>query len=114
MPGTRVRMRRPATRGSQGPNSTICAHDRAWTRPRADANKFDGDRVVALAPARLHALIAPSPLEYSAHASTGRHTVADLHCASCDAEVGWMYIKAPTGDQRYKEGESACRFTQAC
>ncbi|BEJ11822.1 hypothetical protein CspHIS471_0202820 [Cutaneotrichosporon sp. HIS471] len=35
---------------------------------------------------------------------TGRHTVADLHCASCDAEVGWMYIKAPTGDQRYKEG----------
>lgn len=36
---------------------------------------------------------------------TGKHTVADLHCASCDAEVGWMYIKAPNGEQRYKEGK---------
>ncbi|KAI9636541.1 putative yippee-like protein [Dioszegia hungarica] len=35
---------------------------------------------------------------------TGMHTVADLLCASCDTSLGWMYIRAPTGDQRYKEG----------
>lgn len=35
---------------------------------------------------------------------TGTHTVADLHCASCDTSLGWMYIKAPNGEQRYKEG----------
>jgi len=35
---------------------------------------------------------------------TGMHTVADLHCASCDSALGWMYIKAPNGEQRYKEG----------
>ncbi|RSH78952.1 uncharacterized protein EHS24_001875 [Apiotrichum porosum] len=35
---------------------------------------------------------------------TGKHTVADLHCAACNAELGWMYIKAPNGEQRYKEG----------
>lgn len=32
--------------------------------------------------------------------------MADLHCASCGAELGWMYIKAPNGEQRYKEGAS--------
>ncbi|WVN91156.1 uncharacterized protein L203_106410 [Cryptococcus depauperatus CBS 7841] len=35
---------------------------------------------------------------------TGTHTVADLQCANCDASLGWMYIKAPNGEQRYKEG----------
>ncbi|KGB76105.2 hypothetical protein CNBG_1943 [Cryptococcus deuterogattii R265] len=35
---------------------------------------------------------------------TGTHTVADLLCASCKGSLGWMYIKAPNGDQRYKEG----------
>ncbi|KAK8843478.1 hypothetical protein IAR55_007137 [Kwoniella newhampshirensis] len=35
---------------------------------------------------------------------TGTHTVADLHCASCNTSLGWMYIKAPNGEQRYKEG----------
>ncbi|EIW66935.1 hypothetical protein TREMEDRAFT_69912 [Tremella mesenterica DSM 1558] len=35
---------------------------------------------------------------------TGTHTVADLLCSSCDTSLGWMYIKAPNGDQRYKEG----------
>lgn len=39
------------------------------------------------------------------YARTGTHTVADLHCASCRAALGWMYIKAPNGEQRYKEGE---------
>lgn len=34
------------------------------------------------------------------------HTVADLLCASCNVSLGWMYIKAPNGEQRYKEGES--------
>nr|ODN88580.1 hypothetical protein L203_02586 [Cryptococcus depauperatus CBS 7841] len=37
---------------------------------------------------------------------TGTHTVADLQCANCDASLGWMYIKAPNGEQRYKEGNS--------
>lgn len=36
---------------------------------------------------------------------TGKHTVADLQCAACGGDLGWMYIKAPNGDQRYKEGE---------
>lgn len=36
---------------------------------------------------------------------TGKHVVADLHCAGCNTELGWMYIKAPNGEQRYKEGE---------
>ncbi|KAK4686287.1 hypothetical protein P7C73_g3838, partial [Tremellales sp. Uapishka_1] len=35
---------------------------------------------------------------------TGTHTVADLNCASCASSLGWMYIKAPNGEQRYKEG----------
>lgn len=39
--------------------------------------------------------------------STGTHTVADLLCASCKGSLGWMYIKAPNGDQRYKEGRCA-------
>lgn len=33
------------------------------------------------------------------------HTVADLMCASCGSPLGWMYIRAPNGEQRYKEGE---------
>ncbi|ORX38953.1 yippee zinc-binding/DNA-binding /Mis18, centromere assembly-domain-containing protein [Kockovaella imperatae] len=37
---------------------------------------------------------------------TGTHTVADLHCASCNAALGWHYITAPSSDQRYKEGEA--------
>lgn len=36
---------------------------------------------------------------------TGLHTVADLMCSTCDASLGWMYIKAPNGDQQYKECE---------
>lgn len=36
---------------------------------------------------------------------TGTHTVADLLCAGCNAPLGWMYIKAPNGEQRYKEGK---------
>ncbi|ODN75139.1 hypothetical protein L202_06345 [Cryptococcus amylolentus CBS 6039] len=35
---------------------------------------------------------------------TGTHTVADLICATCQSSLGWMYIKAPNGEQRYKEG----------
>ncbi|CAO1624331.1 unnamed protein product [Jaminaea pallidilutea] len=35
---------------------------------------------------------------------TGLHTVADLHCKGCDALVGWTYLKAWEGSQKYKEG----------
>lgn len=38
--------------------------------------------------------------------STGTHTVADLQCAGCEKYLGWKYIKAPNGEQRYKEGKS--------
>lgn len=38
---------------------------------------------------------------------TGLHTVADLLCSTCETSLGWMYIKAPNGDQQYKEGEYA-------
>jgi hypothetical protein len=27
-------------------------------------------------------------------------------CASCQAVLGWMYVKASNGEQRYKEGQS--------
>lgn len=37
---------------------------------------------------------------------TGMHTVADLNCRGCDALVGWTYLKAWEGSQKYKEGES--------
>lgn len=37
---------------------------------------------------------------------TGLHTVADLLCSTCDTSLGWVYIKAPNGEQQYKEGES--------
>lgn len=36
---------------------------------------------------------------------TGLHTVADLLCATCNTSLGWVYIKAPNGEQQYKEGE---------
>ncbi|KAL7421397.1 hypothetical protein Q5752_004282 [Cryptotrichosporon argae] len=35
---------------------------------------------------------------------TGEHTVADLRCAVCAATLGWYYVRAPTAEQRYKEG----------
>jgi hypothetical protein len=38
---------------------------------------------------------------------TGLHTVADLFCTSCDASLGWTYLKAQDRDQVYKEGESS-------
>ncbi|WVQ94777.1 hypothetical protein IAU59_001859 [Kwoniella sp. CBS 9459] len=34
---------------------------------------------------------------------TGKHTCADIYCAKCNAVLGWKYIVAPTGDQKYKE-----------
>lgn len=36
---------------------------------------------------------------------TGLHTVADLHCASCQHVLGWKYLKTPNSTERYKEGE---------
>ncbi|KAH8080233.1 yippee zinc-binding/DNA-binding /Mis18, centromere assembly-domain-containing protein [Filobasidium floriforme] len=36
---------------------------------------------------------------------TGLHTVADLFCTSCDASLGWTYLKAQDRDQVYKEGK---------
>ncbi|CAO1614255.1 unnamed protein product [Parajaminaea phylloscopi] len=35
---------------------------------------------------------------------TGMHTVADLKCRGCDALVGWTYLRAWEGSQKYKEG----------
>ncbi|WVW79109.1 hypothetical protein I302_101074 [Kwoniella bestiolae CBS 10118] len=34
---------------------------------------------------------------------TGKHTCADLLCASCGSSLGWKYIKTPTAEQKYKE-----------
>jgi len=36
---------------------------------------------------------------------TGVHTVADLFCTSCDAILGWTYLKAQDREQAYKEGK---------
>jgi hypothetical protein len=35
---------------------------------------------------------------------TGKHVVANLYCAGCNALLGWMYISAPNGHEKYKEG----------
>ncbi|WVR09236.1 hypothetical protein IAU60_006300 [Kwoniella sp. DSM 27419] len=34
---------------------------------------------------------------------TGTHTCADLLCASCGTCLGWKYLVAPSGEQKYKE-----------
>jgi hypothetical protein len=41
----------------------------------------------------------------SRYLRTGLHTVADLFCTSCDASLGWTYLKAQDRDQVYKEGQ---------
>jgi len=35
---------------------------------------------------------------------TGKHVVANLYCMACDTLLGWMYISAPNGHEKYKEG----------
>ncbi|PWN21671.1 yippee-like protein [Microstroma glucosiphilum] len=35
---------------------------------------------------------------------TGMHTVADMRCKGCQTVVGWTYLKAWEGSQKYKEG----------
>ncbi|PWN28198.1 yippee-domain-containing protein [Jaminaea rosea] len=35
---------------------------------------------------------------------TGLHTVADVRCAGCETLVGWTYLRAFEGAQKYKEG----------
>jgi len=44
----------------------------------------------------------PEPFELISR--TGQHVVADLFCVSCDTLLGWMYISAPNGHEKYKEG----------
>jgi len=39
------------------------------------------------------------------HLITGRHTVADIHCACCNTVLGWKYQKAYESSQKYKEGK---------
>lgn len=46
------------------------------------------------------------------------HTVADLLCMGCQqlgkkTTVGWMYLHAKERDQRYKEGKSFFRGSEA-
>eukprot|EP01025_Chloroclados_australasicus_P010346 TRINITY_DN14175_c0_g2_i19.p9 TRINITY_DN14175_c0_g2~~TRINITY_DN14175_c0_g2_i19.p9 ORF type:complete len:128 (+),score=11.27 TRINITY_DN14175_c0_g2_i19:17-400(+) len=36
---------------------------------------------------------------------TGRHTVADIFCAHCNAVLGWKYEEAFEQNQKYKEGK---------
>ncbi|KAI9593794.1 Yippee/Mis18 [Syncephalis fuscata] len=38
---------------------------------------------------------------------TGRHTVADVQCNSCQTTLGWHYYAAFEAEQRYKEGKYA-------
>ena len=35
---------------------------------------------------------------------TGLHLVADLKCKKCFGLIGWTYLKAWEGSQKYKEG----------
>jgi len=36
---------------------------------------------------------------------TGLHTVADIHCISCNTVLGWKYEHAFEPAQKYKEGK---------
>ncbi|KAI1270708.1 yippee-domain-containing protein [Xylariaceae sp. FL1019] len=36
---------------------------------------------------------------------TGSHTVADIHCITCRAKVGWKYVNAKEESQKYKIGK---------
>jgi hypothetical protein len=35
---------------------------------------------------------------------TGLHTVADVTCLACSAQIGWKYLHAMEPSQKYKEG----------
>lgn len=55
----------------------------------------------------VYRIVSTTTLDISRHVTrTGLHTVADLFCTSCDASLGWTYLKAQDRDQVYKEGES--------
>lgn len=43
-------------------------------------------------------------LSYQLTHRTGKHVVANLYCMGCNALLGWMYISAPNGHEKYKEG----------
>eukprot|EP00047_Mylnosiga_fluctuans_P001666 m.221361 g.221361 ORF g.221361 m.221361 type:complete len:114 (-) comp10569_c0_seq1:85-426(-) len=36
---------------------------------------------------------------------TGRHRIADVHCSTCKAYLGWRYEQAFEQEQKYKEGK---------
>ncbi|KAK9700668.1 hypothetical protein K7432_012082 [Basidiobolus ranarum] len=36
---------------------------------------------------------------------TGLHSVADIYCTVCQANVGWKYVHAFEESQKYKEGK---------
>lgn len=36
--------------------------------------------------------------------STGRYDLVDVACRACGAALGWRYLRAETGAERYKEG----------
>lgn len=36
---------------------------------------------------------------------TGLHTVADISCKVCNSNIGWIYLKSPELNQKYKEGK---------
>ncbi|CEJ93250.1 hypothetical protein VHEMI08855 [[Torrubiella] hemipterigena] len=42
--------------------------------------------------------------EYQRNMTTGRHTIRDLFCESCNQKIGWKYIHAPDPSQEYKIG----------
>ncbi|KAI8077911.1 yippee zinc-binding/DNA-binding /Mis18, centromere assembly-domain-containing protein [Gilbertella persicaria] len=43
---------------------------------------------------------------------TGTHTVADISCQICRSVIGWIYIKAPAKNQKYKEGKCIIEKTR--
>jgi hypothetical protein len=43
---------------------------------------------------------------------TGVHTVADISCQVCRSKIGWIYIKAPESNQKYKEGKCIIEKTK--
>lgn len=37
---------------------------------------------------------------------SGPHRIADVHCASCDARLGWAYRESMSSANKYKEGRA--------
>eukprot|EP00041_Stephanoeca_diplocostata_P006979 m.96459 g.96459 ORF g.96459 m.96459 type:complete len:120 (-) comp16658_c0_seq1:171-530(-) len=43
---------------------------------------------------------------------SGEHTIADVHCVSCHAYLGWKYLRAAEQENEYKIGKCILETAQ--